>query len=128
MAVASDVPVPPQMPVPATYDFRNAMTAPKGHKDRRKRKLDDYAELVGLPQPACTTSRPQVRTEAAIIAVVLQASSDRMGVPLSVQAATLDRAGGKGRGRSCNAGRRGAASCTQPGSQARQAGQQGEHS
>jgi hypothetical protein len=47
MAVASDVPVPPQMPVPATYDFRNAKTAPKGHKDRRKRKLDDYAELVG---------------------------------------------------------------------------------
>lgn len=48
MAVASDVPVPPQMPVPATYDFRHAKTAPKGYKDTKKRKLDDYAEQVRL--------------------------------------------------------------------------------
>jgi hypothetical protein len=67
MAVASDVPVPPQMPVPATYDFRNAMTAPKGHKDRRKRKLDDYAELVGLAQPACPMSSAGIKTEPPLL-------------------------------------------------------------
>ena len=48
MAVQDAVPVPPQMPIHATYDFRNAKTAPKGYKDTKKRKLDDYQEQVAF--------------------------------------------------------------------------------
>ena len=101
MAVASDVPVPPQMPVPATYDFRNAMTAPKGHKDRRKRKLDDYAELVGLAQPACLAPESGRSRRHCGGASGIHRHHRRT---FERQAGTGHCAGGTGRGRSCDAG------------------------
>ncbi len=48
---AADVPVPPQMPVPAHYDFRHASTAPHGVKRLGKRKLEDYAEQARAAMP-----------------------------------------------------------------------------
>lgn len=54
-AAESTFPVPPQMPVPHTYDFRHASTAPKGVKHLRKRKLQDIqdqvdADLAQMPE------------------------------------------------------------------------------
>lgn len=64
MAVQQEtVPVPPQMPIHATYDFRNSSTAPKGYKDTRKRKLDDYAEQVWA-LPSCSACRPEHASSA----------------------------------------------------------------
>ena len=45
---ADAVPVPPQVKLPEIYDFRNSSTAPKGFKERRKRKL----EQVQCSQPS----------------------------------------------------------------------------
>ena len=42
-----EVPVPPQLKLPALHDFRGAPTAQRGFLLKNKRKLDEYAEQVG---------------------------------------------------------------------------------
>lgn len=41
-----EVPVPPQLKLPALHDFRGAPTAQRGFLIKNKRKLDEYAEQV----------------------------------------------------------------------------------
>lgn len=41
-----EVPVPPQLKLPALHDFRGAPTNQRGFLLKNKRKLDDYAEQV----------------------------------------------------------------------------------
>lgn len=47
-----EVPVPPQLKLPALHDFRGAPTAQRGFLLKNKRKLDDYADQVAADEAA----------------------------------------------------------------------------